>query len=332
MFFVTLALLSCACHNYNMVKFSSKIRFILRHEGLIRHLVKKKELKRLYQESPTLGNHDFMVFEYKIFFGKEPDLINPTTYNEKLLWEKLYWRNPVCNQCADKFRVRSFVASRGCGDYLNQLYYVGANTSRIDLSTLPKSFVIKSTHGCGGVRVVKNRDNAEEVEKSFSFIDNTLKSQYDFEREWVYENKHPQVIVEKYLETLDGHSPKDYKFFCFWGEPYCLYVGSNRDSDLRFDFYNLKWEKIDVENGYLNSGRNIKRPEKLDEMIALAKKLSKGFPHVRIDMYYENNSIIFGEMTFFHQAGCFPFYPNDLDIEMGKRMDLSRISSDEIRI
>ena len=38
-------------------------------------------------------------------------------------------------------------------------------------------------------------------------------------------------------------------------------------------------------------------------MIYLSKKLSENFPHARIDFYYTNDKIVFGEITFFHQSG-----------------------------
>ena len=41
----------------------------------------------------------------------------------------------------------------------------------------------------------------------------------------------------------------------------------------------------------------------LDEMIDVARKLSKGIPFVRVDLYCVNNQILFSEMTFFPGGG-----------------------------
>jgi hypothetical protein len=148
--------------------------------------------------------------------------------------------------------------------------------------------------------------------------------------EWVYDNPDPKIIVEKFIKTHDGHAPMDYKFFCFWGKPYILFVASNRDIDTRFDFFDLNWNRLKIENIYLNSRHYIPKPKKFDLMVDIASKLSQGFPHVRIDMYNENGNIIIGEMTFFHQGGLSKFYPKAVDQKMGDLLDLKKIPNDQL--
>jgi hypothetical protein len=45
------------------------------------------------------------------------------------------------------------------------------------------------------------------------------------------------------------------------------------------------------------------KPKKLSKMIEIAENLSKGFTFVRVDLYYSNDSIYFGELTFTPAAG-----------------------------
>ena len=54
-------------------------------------------------------------------FGRLPDLKHPQTLNEKLLKQKLerFGTDPVVRRCADKYRVRDYVAGCGCGGTLN---------------------------------------------------------------------------------------------------------------------------------------------------------------------------------------------------------------------
>ena len=69
---------------------------------------------------------------------------------------------------------------------------------------------------------------------------------------------------------------------------------------------------------------NIKvdKPDKFEEMIEFSKVLSYGFPHTRIDFYYINKKIIFGEITFFHQSGTGRISPEEFEIEMGNWLQL----------
>lgn len=52
----------------------------------------------------------------------------------------------------------------------------------------------------------------------------------------------PRIIAEQYMEDEDGKGLKDYKFFCFNGEPRMMFIATNRPVDTRFDF--LIWISI----------------------------------------------------------------------------------------
>ena len=59
-------------------------------------------------------------------------------------------------------------------------------------------------------------------------------------------------------------------------------------------------------------------------MMELARKLSKGIKHVRVDLYDVNGKVYFGEMTFFHWSGFVPFEPEEWDAKIGKWLILSK--------
>ena len=56
-------------------------------------------------------------------------------------------------------------------------------------------------------------------------------------------------------------------------------------------------------------------------MKVLASKLSKDIPFVRIDFFYVNGHVYFGEYTFFDWGGVRPFGGN-WDKKLGKYIDL----------
>jgi hypothetical protein len=59
-------------------------------------------------------------------------------------------------------------------------------------------------------------------------------------------------------------------------------------------------------------------------MLQLSQKLSSGFPHARVDFYYIDNRIIFGEITFFHQSGMGKISPPEFETKMGEWLELPR--------
>ena len=45
----------------------------------------------------------YVKMKYRLWIGKEPNLTNPQTFNEKLNWLKLYYHNPQQTIMADKY-------------------------------------------------------------------------------------------------------------------------------------------------------------------------------------------------------------------------------------
>ena len=105
--------------------------------------------------------HDVMYYLFKYFpvlittynhysmTGKLVNLRNPKTFNEKLEWLKIHYKNKNISLCTDKFEVREYV-KRKCNDkILNDLLSIYNNVEDIDWEKLPNAFVIKCTHGSG---------------------------------------------------------------------------------------------------------------------------------------------------------------------------------------
>ena len=84
----------------------------------------------------------------------------------------------------------------------------------------------------------------------------------------------------------------------------------------------LNWKKLPVTHARPEAKKRFKKPEKLDEMIDLCRKLSKNFPMVRTDLYFVKNRIYFGELTFTPDNGLKKYDPKQFDYEMGERLNL----------
>ena len=52
-------------------------------------------------------------------------------------------------------------------------------------------------------------------------------------------------------------------------------------------------------------------------MLEVPKKLSADIPHVRVDWYYVDGQLYFGELTFFDGCGFEAFDPEEWDYKLG---------------
>lgn len=289
--------------------------------------IKRKIRQYIYNPQKAKNDKDFLIEKGKIRLGYKMNLDNPQTLNEKLNWYKLYYRNDLMPTCADKYLVKDYIRSKGLGHILVKDYGVYDSIEDIELDKLPDQFIAKVTGDSGGVLVCK--DKSKFIEKAKIKFANLKKDYSSSNKEWHYHFIDNKIIIEDLIKTEDGHSPKDYKIFCFNGEPKFLFVASERDVDVKFDFFDLDWNHINVKQGHLNAKNKIEKPKKFEEMLEICRVLSKDFPHVRVDLYYENDTIYFGELTFFHFSGMTPFHPKKFDYEFGKYFDITNIKNNE---
>lgn len=265
-----------------------------------------------------LSDKLYLKMIYRARMGKKLNLSSPKTYTEKLQWLKLFNRRPEYTMMVDKYEVRNYVASTIGEEYLFDLLGVWDNVDDIDFARLPKQFVLKCTHDSGGVVVCKDK-NFFCIEEAVEKLNRAIRTDYYLShREWPYKNVTRRIIAEKYMVDESGNQLKDYKFFCFNGEPKVLFVATDRNVDTRFDFYDMDFQHLDLINGHENSDCHITKPLAFEHMIDVARKLSKGIPHVRVDLYDINGRVYFGEMTFFHWSGLVPFVPDTYDELLGE--------------
>lgn len=273
-----------------------------------------------------LPDEMFIRLNYLRRMKQWPDLKNPTTYNEKLQWLKLHDRQPLYTQLVDKYEVRRFVEERIGGEYLVPLAGGPWNSfDEIDFDALPERFVLKCTHDSGGLVICRDKRTLDR-EKARRRISQSLQQNFYYHnREWPYKDVQPRIIAETYMEDASTSELRDYKFFCFDGEPRMLFVASDRQTageETKFDFFDMDYNHLDLRNGHPNAAVPPEKPVQFGLMRELAQKLSQGIPHVRVDLYEVNGRVYFGEMTFYHWSGMVPFDPPEWDRKLGSWIGL----------
>lgn len=108
--------------------------------------------------------------------------------------------------------------------------------------------------------------------------------------------------------------------FCFNGEPHHTQVDSGRFVTHVHNIYDINWQFLPFRNNvsYPFDANNLMPvPKNYDKMVEIAKTLSTGHPHVRVDFYNIDGNIYFGELTFFHGSGMAAFYPEEWEKRIG---------------
>lgn len=286
----------------------------------------------LSQKWVPITDKCYLKIWYKVKTGKKLNLDHPQTYNEKLQWLKLYDHRPIYTTMVDKYAVKEFVAQIIGAEYVIPLLGVWERPEDIDFDALPNQFVLKVTHGGGsfGVIVCRDKESLNRREAIKTLISAMKIDGYWLNREWPYKNVPRRVIAEEYKEDVETKELRDYKFFCFDGEPKLLFVATGRatQEEPNFDWFDMSYQHIPLKTEHPNSDINHlpQKPACFEEMKDVAARLSAGLPQVRIDLYEVNGKVYFGEYTFFHWSGINRFEPEEWNERMGEWITLPQRS------
>ena len=279
-----------------------------------RAIVTRLEKKGLLRWMP---DELYLKLVYRARVGKKLNLKNPKRFNEKLQWLKLYDRNPLYTTMVDKYKVKSYVSNIIGPEHVIPTIGVWNSPEEVEFDKLPDQFVLKCNHDSGGLVICKDKDKLD-VKKAKEKLNKAFKKNgYSFGREWPYKNVQKRILCEKYMEDESGYELKDYKVLCFNGEPKLVQIHRGRFNRHTQDYYDVNWNHLEYTQGCPLSEVAMERPVFLDEMLSLSRKLSKGIPHVRVDWYYVDGTLYFGEMTFFDASGYDDFEPDEVNNIVG---------------
>lgn len=262
--------------------------------------------------------------KYKLHTGKKLNINNPQSYNEKMQWLKINYRNYRCVLCADKELVKKYLRKKGYSKYIPKTLAVFQKVEDIDYNLLPKKFVLKTTHGSGFVVLCEDKEYFD-IQEANKKLESWLKFKYGrYNYEWFYDVLKPRIIVEEFLEDSTEKRLVDYKVMCFNGKCKLIFTVSERERKHKMyvDFYDEKWNRMDFTRLYRRSENGISKPALLHEMIEVSENISKEFPFLRVDFFVIRDKLYIGELTFIPGSGWEPFRPDKWDYIYGKDLIL----------
>lgn len=266
-----------------------------------------------------LPDDDYLKKIFKAVFHRELDLDNPVTFSEKLQWLKLYDRRPVYTEMVDKVAAKDFVSEKIGAEYVIPTLGVWDSPDEVDFSVLTEPFVIKSARDSGSAVICPDVSAADRDEVIEKLKKKSERDYYLMWREWPYKDVPSRIIAEKYIVDKEDGELRDYKFFTFGGVPKYLYIASGRgkSGETVADFFDMDFNHVDLKIDHENAATPPHPPKNFELMKELAAKLAEGTPQLRVDFYEVDGRVYFGEMTFFHCAGLYPFKTPEWDKILG---------------
>ncbi len=258
--------------------------------------------------------------------GYELNFDDPKTFNEKIMWMKLYYQNPLITRCADKFAVKDYVAEVIGPQYVVPNIGSWDDPDDIDFDALPDRFALK-VNWSSGYNIICSDKSALDVEKTRQTLKKWMKpdrnAYYQFFN-WGFKHMKPVIFAEEYLEQVDKQV-YDYKFFVCNGKVKMMFIATDRAgvNQLTHDFFTPDFQPLPITYGGIRHADPLPpKPRNYEKMIQLAEKLAKPFPFCRVDFYETGDDVFLGEMTFYPGGGILPFEPESWDLELGSWIQL----------
>lgn len=282
----------------------------------------------LFKFSKWIPDKLYISIQNRIMLGKAVDWHNPQLFSDKVQYLKLYNRIPLYTALVDKVVVKEYVAGLIGKQYIIPTLGVYTKAEEIDWNALPEQFVLKCNHDGGSNSVVLCRDKFAldkfAVKKK---LNGRLRiNNYWHTKEWPYKNIEPCILAEEMLQTSLGVTPKDYKFYCFNGEPKLVLVISGRDTNLQYCYFDMDFNVMPMmDKGMKLPEVKPTKPKNFEKMVELVRKLCVGMPYVRLDLYNIDGNIYFSEYTFYSAGGFELFEPYKWNITLGEWIDITNV-------
>ena len=240
---------------------------------------------------------------------------NLLTFYDKMNWLAIHDVNKLKGKCADKILLHQYSKRILKKDICNKIIKIYDDPNKINITELPEKFVLKTNQGSGFNIIVHNK-NELDVNKAKKQLNDWLKIDYgQVHCEHHYSFIERKVFAEEYI----GKNLNNYKFMCYNGEPKFIYINNKINNREYQTFFDINWNRLDFNCA---SGPHptdkYPKPFNYELMINYARKLSKPFKFVRVDLYENNGDIRLGELTFIPFNSFFFCRNPEHNIELGK--------------
>lgn len=102
-----------------------------------------------------------------------------------------------------------------------------------------------------------------------------------------------------------------------------MFIASDRQKgQTKADYFDMDFKPLPFTWGYPNANVLPKKPKNFDEMVKIARILTKDIPEARADFYEVNGKTYLGEITFFDGSEMERFNPESLDKTFGEWLKL----------
>lgn len=258
---------------------------------------------------------------YKKWVG-HPLPSNPSSFTEKIQWRIIKDRRELIARGGDKLSMKLHASVADPKILIPETLWFGENLEDVYERDFGVEWVLKPITGSGHNAFGSGslHSSGIDLDEVQAWNADTLSAVHG---EWAYSQARPGYLIEKRIETANGESPNDYRFFVFKGEVKMIQIDTPRTSTVYRRFYTPDWAPLDVRQGGKPLADPVPAPPELPLLLESASRIAADFDFIRVDLYTALGQIYFGEVTPYPTGGLAPFSDPAFDEELGSYWDLT---------
>ena len=250
-------------------------------------------------------------------FGRWGNFRRPTTYREKAQWRTINDRRErLCfgqDKLAAKEYARECAAKVGVPLRIPVTYWVGTDLRELRAlqDQLPERWVLKPNHSAGRSLIVERQLTDPEWDHLMSTCSRWVERDEEelVMGHWAYGEARHLLIAEERVGT-GSHAPNDVKVTSLNGTPNYFFWADRSSGSLSLAFFHMDgtqfhWgDEGEVDANSLVTNL-IPGPELRTQMSRIAEAMAEPFDWLRVDFYWEEGQLWFGELTLYGAGGLY---------------------------
>lgn len=286
---------------------------------------KRLGISLLHHYGSWLPDTTYLKKIFPLYMGYRLNLDNPKTFAEKLQWLKIHDRKKEYHLMVDKVEAKKYIDNLIGPGYTIPTLGIYDSFEQIDWDALPNEFILKATHDSGSYFIVKDKNNFDKQKCKKQLYINWGRDYYLLFREWQYKGLKSRIIAEPLIS--DPQKLKEYKIFCFNGEPRMYQTCYDRNRSLGgaiLNFYDINHNLLDIHDAEHSrqSEMRLPPPTQFEKMLEVSRLLAKNMNFLRVDFFEVEEKVYIGELTLQENAGLCAFEPKEWNYTLGSWLKL----------
>jgi len=256
-----------------------------------------------------------------------PRVALPRTYNEKMLWRRLFDRNPAFVQQSDKLAVKDMFRALDDPIDVSETLWTGTRPEDFPDDLWRDDVVVKHSAGSGRNWVFAQRKEDREA------FNRTLRGWMDVtygqkQGEWAYRDARKVLFAERMVAD-DPRKIEEIKVHLFGGEVfYAVLYRGEKTENMQSAIFDADGTRLAVTTTPVVNDPSKALPPDYElpgcfaRAIHAARTLAKGMDYIRVDFMVAGGMLYGGEMTHYPTGGLMGCSDQAVLDRMGETWDL----------